>query len=290
MTAKSCLKVFLVSLVLVPLLFFIVLNQAGGEQATSVTLSFFAVTVLIELVALGRIFQVRKAFSPGDSGYSIWTLILATMCVRLLAEGRLFTLTTHLVPEYQEGASNLLFFFVVVLRYLYTVSDVLFTVALILTIRSYKSTGLPFKLLAIDYFYIAALCTLPVITYSFRANLLLSTLSGHDGYIATFRLVAVTVGAFIASFCVVVRRYALQMGGGQVAKVWSMVVIAGVARDGSFLTVALLSSWSKSVASFTEQYLLWIFACCWLLAALYQSEVFSRTTKSRKAYVAETFR
>jgi hypothetical protein len=60
-----------------------------------------------------------------------------------------------------------------------------------------------------------------------------------------------------------------------------MVVIAGIARDASFLVLALLASWWRPGAGFVEQYLLWIFACCWLLAAVYQQEVLPRLSESR---------
>jgi hypothetical protein len=69
------------------------------------------------------------------------------------------------------------------------------------------------------------------------------------------------------------------MGGGAVASVWNTVVAAGIARDASFLALALLSKWWEPGARFTEQYLLWIFAGCWLIAALRQREVVSRITK-----------
>ena len=133
-----------------------------------------------------------------------------------------------------------------------------------------------------------AVWTLPVVTYLFRDNLLQTTLGTADGYVRTFRLVAVTVGAAIVSVCIVVRRYASQMGGGAVARVWNMVVIAGVARDGSFLALALIAVWSKPAATFVEQYLLWTFSCCWLIAALYQSAIFSRTAESAEVAVAES--
>jgi hypothetical protein len=288
MNAKSLMKPFIVSLVAVPVIFAIAM-QVGGEAAgKTVTTSLFAATVLVEIIALARILRVRKAFSASDPGYLTWTLIMVFVIIRLVAEARLLTLTYNMVPEYKEGGSASLYFYVIVLRYLYTLSDLLFVGALITTIRSYKSTGLPFKILPIDYIYILALCSLPVITYLFRENLIRTAIANADGYIATYRLVAVSVGAVIASLCIIVRRYAVQMGGGAVAKVWNTVVIAGVARDGSFLALALISSWSKPGATFVEQYLLWIFACCWMLAARYQSEVFARTTKSHKAYVAES--
>lgn len=288
MNAKSLMKPFIFSLVAVPVIFAVAQKTGGDAAGKIVTTSLFAATVLVELIALTRILRVRKAFSSADPGYLTWTLILAFMIIRLLAEARLLTLTYNMVPEYKEGNSASLYFYVIVLRYIYTVSDLLFVGALITTIRSYKSTGLPFKILPMDYVYIVALCTLPVITYLFRENLIQAAIVNADGYIAAYRLVAVSVGAVIASLCIIIRRYAIQMGGGAVARVWNTVVIAGVARDGSFLALALISSWSKSGATFVEQYLLWIFACCWMLAALYQSEVFARTTKSHKAFVTES--
>jgi hypothetical protein len=288
MSAKSLMKPFLFSLLALPVIFIVARNLGGEAAGKAVTLSLFAATILVEVFALARFFRVRKAFSPSDPGYLTWTLILAFMVVRLVAEARLLTLTYSLVPEYKAGGPLTLYFYVIVFRYLYTVGDMLFVGALFTTIRSYKSTGLPFRVLPVDYFYILAICALPVLTYLFRDNLIQTASASADGYIATYRLVAVSVGAIIASMCIIVRRYALQMGGGAVAKVWNTVVIAGVARGGSFLALALISNWSKPGATFVEQYLLWTFACCWLLAALYQSEVFSHTTKSHKVFVAES--
>jgi hypothetical protein len=288
MSAKSLMKPFLFSLVALPVIFVVARNGGGEAAAKAVTQSLFAATVFVELLALARFLRVRRAFSPADPGYLTWTLVVAFMVVRLVAEARLLTLTYSLVPEYKAGGPFTLYFYVIVLRYLYTVSDMLFVGALFTTIRSYKITGLPFKVLSVDYLYILAICALPVLTFLFRENLIQTAIASADGYIATYRLVAVSVGAIIASMCIIVRRYALQMGGGAVAKVWNTVVVAGVARGGSFLALALISNWSKPGATFVEQYLLWIFACCWMLAARYQNEVFSRTTRAHKVFVAES--
>jgi hypothetical protein len=288
MKAKTLFKPFLVSLAALPVLFAVAVGWKGATAGNALTLTLFALTVFVELVAIVQFIKVRKSFSSADAGFLTWTLIIAFMLVRLVAEARLLSLTYNLVPEFKEGASSALYFYIIVLRYLYTVSDVLFIAALLTTIRSYKSTGLPFKLLPIDYVYILALCTLPVITFIFRENLIQTAIATSDHYIATYRLVAVSVGAIIGALCIVVRRYALQMGGGAVARVWNMVVIAGVARDGSFLALALISSWSKLTAMFVEQYLLWIFAGCWLLAALLQLAVFSRATKPLSMAIVES--
>jgi hypothetical protein len=164
---------------------------------------------------------------------------------------------------------------------MYTVSDFLFIGALANTIRAYKTTGLKFELLAQDFFYMLLVWAMPGLTYLFHKNLMYSNTAGTDKYIVTFRLVTVSVGALIATLCLVVRRYVLQMGGGAVARVWTMVVIAGIARDASFLALALLSGRWRASAQFTEQYLLWIFSCCWLMAALFQQEILPRVGRER---------
>jgi hypothetical protein len=288
MRVKSLVKPFIFSLVILPVIFAATLGLKGAAAGSAVTMTLFAATVLVELFALAQFVRVRRAFAAGDPGYMTWTLIVTFMIVRLVAEARLLTLTYNLAPEYHEGSSSAMFFYIVVLRYLYTVSDLLFIGALFTTIRSYKSTGLPFKLLPVDYVYMLAMWTLPAVTFIFRDNLIQAAIANPDGYMMVYRLVAVTVGAVIASVCIVVRRYASQMGGGAVARVWNMVVVAGVARDGSFLALALISGWSKPAATFVEQYLLWTFSCCWLMAALYQAAVFARAAERPEVTVAET--
>ena len=287
MSAKSLVKPFTFSLVILPAIFAATMNLKGAA-GNAVTLTLFAMTVLVEVFALAQFVRARRAFAAGDPGYVTWTLIVVFMAVRLVAEARLLTLSFNLLPEYHEGAASALFFYIVVLRYLYTASDLLFVGALLTTIRSYKSTRLPFKLLPVDYFYVLALCALPVVTFIFRGNLIRAAIANPDGYMMIYRLVAVSVGAVIASLCIVVRRYASQMGGGAVARVWNLVVVAGVARGGSFLALALLSGWSKPAATFVEQYLLWAFACCWLMAALYQSAIFAHTTEPTEVALAES--
>ena len=218
MSAKSLVKPFVLSMAVLPMVFAAAMILNSTSTASTITLVIFIATIFVEVFALIQFVRARRAFAASDPGYLTWTLIIAFMVVRLVAEARLLTLNVNLVPQYQEGASAMLFFYIIVLRYLYTFSDLLFIAALFTTIRSYKSTGLPFNLLAQDYVYILALWMLPGITYIFRANLIQSGVSGNDGYIAIYRLIAVSVGAVIATLCIVVRRYALQMGGGAVAK------------------------------------------------------------------------
>lgn len=275
MKSKPIIASFLSSVVAAPVLFAVVDGTGGPRAKTAYVEILFALTVLVEIAALAQAMTARKVFSRSDSGHLTWTLIVAFLIVRLLAELRLITLTFGLVapPRAVDNAPPLLFFYVIVLRYVYTFSDALFVGALVSTVRSYKSTGLKFGLLGRDYLYIILLWVIPFTTFAFRANLGLTGFTGPDPYIPTYRLVAVIVGAVIASLCVVVRRFAVQMGGGAVARVWNTVVVAGIARDASFLALALLSPVWDAGARFGEQYLLWIFAGCWLMAAVYQQEV-----------------
>jgi hypothetical protein len=261
-----------------------IVSTVGGTAGEGIVSKvLFVMTVVVEVVALTGAIAVRKRFCASDRGHLTWSLIVAFLIVRLVGEVRLMTLTFNIVPTYTEGASLASFFYVVVLRYLYTFGDLLFIAALITTVRAYKSTGLKFELTTVDYCYLVLLWAVPLTTFIFRSNLGLGGIITADNYIMTYRLVAVFVGAVIASLCVVVRRYALQMGGGAVARVWKTVVTSGIARDASFLVLALMLNWWKTGAQFLEQYLLWIFAYCWLIAAMYQQEVFERISPSTAA-------
>src|SRR5262252_5314922 len=275
-------KFLVASLIIGPLASVLAWNLAGIEGGNLVVKVLFAATVLIELVALKQVMAARRLFSRSDFGYLTWSLTIAFLVVRLVAEARLLTLTFNLfdLPKNITAASPGAFFYVIWLRYLYTISDVLFIGALVTTIRAYRSTGLRFGLQGRDLIYVALVCAVPVTTYFYRANLGLAGLINTDHYIATYRLVAVFTGGIIASLCLVVRRYVAQMGGGAVARVWNSVVAAGIARDASFLVLAVVSKFWKPGSEFGEQYLLWIFASCWLLAAIYQQELLPRVPQA----------
>jgi hypothetical protein len=275
MRSSVFFRLMAATLIIAPLASLLAWSLGGAEGGNLVVKVLFAATVLIEIGALKEAVSARKLFSRADTGYLTWSLTIAFLVVRLVAEARLLTITFNLfdLPRNITDASPGAFFYVIWLRYLYTVSDVLFVGALVTTIRAYKSTGLKFELQGRDYLYIALVCVVPITTLVFRGNLGLAGLINADHYIATYRLVAVFSGGIIASLCLVVRRYVAQMGGGAVARVWNSVVVAGIARDASFLVLAVVSKFWKPASEFGEQYLLWIFASCWVLAALYQQEL-----------------
>jgi len=169
------------------------------------------------------------------------------------------------------------------LRYLYTLSDLCFTGALVVAIRAWRATGLPFRTLRRDHAMMLAVGLLAVATWALAGNLdILSqefqnASQGFKGVDARqmqiFRLVAVSLGTLIACLCLVVRRYAVQMGGGALAGIWSAVVVAGIAHAASFLMQGALSRTWQTGAEFFEQLFLFIFAGSFLLASLRQREL-----------------
>jgi hypothetical protein len=279
MRSKYVLIPFILVLIAAPVAFALATYLGGPSSGSNVTRALFAMTVIVEALALSQAIMARKLFSPPDPGRVTWTLIVAFLMVRLIASLRHASLIYGIVPKYDEGASGNLFFYAIVLRYLNTLSGLLLVAALITAVRTYRATGLKFLLTRRDELYILAVWAMVAVAVLLRSSLGLSdSAQADDHYIASYRLVSVFVGALIASLCVAIRRYVLQMRGGAVARVWNAVVIAGAARAASFVALALLSNWSASVAQFSEQYLIWIFVGCWLLASLYQQEVVPRTT------------
>ena len=246
-----------------------------GRAAVGFTQALVLATVAVEILAWIGSVKARRVFAPDDTGHRTWTLIAVFLAVRIVAELRAITLVFQLVPAWIQDDPDRAFFYRVILRYLFTVSDLILIAALVTMIRAYRSTGLQFAVLRRDWAYMAAVCAFPLAATVFRTNLFKLEYA-NDPTIATYRLVAVFVGAAIVCLCLVVRRYVVQMGGGALARIWTAVVVAGIARAGSFVVLALLSGAWWLGAGFLEQLLLWIFACHWLLAARHQAQLVGR--------------
>lgn len=241
-------------------------------QATAVHRVWVAATVAIELAALLLALSIRGDFDPGDTGRTTWTLIAGFLGVRLLAEVRLLSFYFDFIPSAIEASPAALEVYTVWLRYLYTAADLLMIAALLATLRSYRSLGLQFGLKSIDWAVIAALATMPLIAFSLRDNMG-GFLTGDDPALVTYRLVAVCVGVAVAAMSLGVLRYVTQMGGGSLARIWGAIGVAGFARAGSFVALGVVSEVSMIAADLSEQALLWVFASCWLAAALGQREL-----------------
>jgi hypothetical protein len=253
---------------------FVLAISTGDEPAGHLAANtIFFVGLGLELAAFGGALAARRHFDSGDAWHTIWTLAAAFLGVRILAELRLATLVLEVVPYYYEGAPAWLFVYVVVFRYLYTVADLLFLAALVLAIRSYRSSGFGFTIAPRDYLYMAPLVVAVGIAFWLRHLL---TING-DAYLQAYRLVAMTLNMAMACLCIVIRRFTVQMGGGALARVWTYVVFAATARVSAFVSVAvvarLLPSEAGVATDFVEQYLIAVFAACWVAATLAQHDV-----------------
>ncbi len=228
----------------------------------------FLVTDLLEAVSVVYVWRLCRRFAPGERAGLAWWLIAASMIVRLVAEARRATIWFRWVEGWRQWP--LLYdVYVSGFRYLYTLSELLFVAALVVTIRNFKTSGLEFSTKGRDWVYIGILCLLPIPVVIYRDNLALTPLGGYSHEI--FRIVAAVLGSIIAALCIVVRRYALTLRGGLLAGVWNAVVLAGIARTASFLFLALLLGRWPAIGHFTEQFLLWVFAGAWLVALMRQS-------------------
>jgi len=236
----------------------------------------FLATLGVELAALGLAFAVRARFQPSEPNRRIWTLFAVFLVVRLLAQLRLASLYFDLVPGFVTGSPALFLFYTAGLRYLYTLSDLAFAAALGVAIHAWRATGLPFRVLGRDFALMALVGGLAVATWALAGNL--TFLSEEFRNVAArqmqiFRLVAVSLGTLVACLCLAVRRFAVQMGGGALAGVWSAVVVAGIAHAASFLALGALSQRWQTGAEFFEQLCLFVFAASFLLAILRQREL-----------------
>ncbi len=250
----------------------------GSGHAGTVNDLFFILTALLEVAALVQATRARLTFAPGDPGRRTWALIAAFLGVRALAELRYVPIFLGLVPGYTEGASSFVYFYVVGLRYLFTLSDVLLIWGLVTAVRTYRGVGLEFHLESKDYVYIAAVCGMALTTALVSAV-------GIDPHLARYRMVGSTLAAVIGALTIVMGRYGQLLGGGALGRVWNAVVWACTARVASFFFATLVSRVAPGpVADFAEQCLLWGFACWWLLAALNQLDLLRHATQTREQY------
>jgi hypothetical protein len=226
----------------------------------------FVLTLLVQIVALRRAWTCRSRFEPTDAARTTWSFITLFLAVRVLAELRLSTLYFDLVPEVIQASELARTIYVVVLRYLYTASDILLVIALVGVVRAYRSLGLHFRTERSDHALMMLVMAFPLVVWLLRHRMT-NFLGGQDPTIVVYRLVAVTVTTVVVILCIVIWRYVRQMGGGVLARVWRAVVVAGLARAGSFVTLAIVSTWSLAWANLAEQVLLLAFAIAWIAAA-----------------------
>ena len=266
MTASRPAQLFLASLVVWPAIFLAVLLGRPAGVAPVVFHTAFGATVAVEIAALAYAVRLWRGFVPDEPNRRLWALFAGCLALRCLAELRLWSL--HLGLVHPTGVAYAVY--VVGLRYVFTASDVLFGAGLVVALRTYRATGLPFRLRARDFVLMAAMLALPAAGILVSPKLNAWFLPEAGNQVRTFRFVQICVNTAVAALCIAVRRFAADLGGGVLARMWTYVWIAGVAHAASFLVFAGLSLWWPPGADLFEQYLLWVYGACWLLATLRQ--------------------
>jgi hypothetical protein len=266
-------RIFLVSLFLLPVAF-AALVLAGLVDAERVAgRILFGPTVLLEALTLVFALVIRSHLEPSEPVRRTWTLVVIYLSFLLVVELRLASIYLGWVPGFVEKSETLNAFYNDGLRYLYILADLFFVAALVSSIRSFKSTGLPFAVIGRDFVYMVLLCVLPVAAYLLHENMAHDKFNFSGRALMIFRMASVGTGTVIACLCIVVRRYAIQMGSGALAGVWNAIVLAGIASAVSFIAFALLSVRWMNGAEFFEQYFLWIYAGCFLVAVMRQKDL-----------------
>jgi hypothetical protein len=229
-----------------------------------IRLGLFAATVAVEIAALALVLRGRGHLQPTDEARWTWTLVAAALGTRLLAELRVGLLYLDAVPGFIADSEPLRVVYLLVLRYLFTASDLLLLVALWTARRSFERSGLGYPLRPRDLGVLVLLAPLPVLTWAAQAAL---QLSPSDPGISTFRVISVVVGAVVSAMGLGLVSLTLQMGGGVLAWIWGSLAVAGIARVFAFVAASGLQALGVASAMVVEQSLLWTFACAWLLAA-----------------------
>ena len=96
-----------------------------GVGPNEARLALFAATLVVEILALVFVLRGRAHLQPSDEGRRTWTLLAAALSARLLAELRVGLLYLDAVPGFIADRPALMDLFVYVLRYLYTLADLL---------------------------------------------------------------------------------------------------------------------------------------------------------------------
>lgn len=235
-----------------------------GVPPGEVRLCLFGATLAVEFGALALVLRGRALLHTSDDARWTWTLLAAALGVRLLAELRVGLLYLSAVPAVIVDHPLARDIFVMGLRYLYTLSDVLLLAGLWTARRSFERSGLGYPLRPRDLAVLAVLAPLPVVTWT--AQMAVHSDPSDPGIFA-FRVVSVVVGSVVSAMCLGLVSLTLQMGGGVLAWIWGGLAIAGIARVFAFVAASGLQALEVPASVAVEQGFLWTFACAWLLAA-----------------------
>ncbi|MEO1483368.1 MAG: hypothetical protein AAFU77_14770 [Myxococcota bacterium] len=245
-----------------------------SSPAKTAQRGLFLVSYFVEIAVLVRSFQLLRQFERGEPKYTQWLFITLFIAFRVLAQTRTCLLYFDLVQPWLTEPS-VAFVYLHLLRLLYTVSDLFLVVALVQTIRTYRATGLPFRVGAREIPVFVLVSLIPIVGVFFLDGLSVrpfnSADAGADRWLMTYRAGAMVISTFVVFMCLVIRRFAQQMGGGAVAAVWLAVAVAGLLRAGAYVVYSALSVSYAYPADLLKQILFFGFAAGWLIATLRES-------------------
>lgn len=249
-------------------------------EPRALKLGLFVATLALECVVVAAVVRVRGRFDAEDEARRPWSLIALGLGARLVAEVRLATLYFHAVPEFVRARPDLDAFYLQVLRYLYTLGDLLIAGGLVMTLRAFASLGIGLHLRWRGWLTIGALGCLPVLHFFVQRRAWAGVVMEDPG-ILTFRVVSVVSSALVGGLSLGLWAVSRQMGGGALAWVWGAAATAGLARALGFL----VGAWARGDpwAAVVDQALLWTFACGWLMAAALRGEMAEGTGSARSA-------
>ncbi|MEO1481760.1 MAG: hypothetical protein AAFU77_06610 [Myxococcota bacterium] len=254
------------------------------EALVSVQRVLFLLTLVLEAMVVVGAWRVLSSFERGEVKWIQWVLFGAFMAVRFVAELRLLTLYFDLLPEPLRHEGPARFFYIDVLRFTYSISDLLLIVGLVYTWDALfgrvlfgrgQGARVPLRLRSRDAPWFLLMPLLPVGALLLRRGLATHTVTAvmpesDDPWLQAYRLLAVVLVTISVFLCAVLLSFARQLGTGAVARVWWAIVAAGVGRALSFLVLAAVAPLSAGTAVVLEQLFLLYFAWCWLAAVQYE--------------------
>ncbi|MEL6761393.1 MAG: hypothetical protein AAFP04_13475 [Myxococcota bacterium] len=265
--------------------FVLVGTGASPEDLTGVQRALFVLTYIFQLATLVAVFRLRALYAPDEPKRVQWTLFSGFFLLRVIAETRLMTLYFDWIPSAIGDDATLKAIYLDGLRFLYTLSDLLLIAGLAYLWNALAGFGgreerprLRLRVGRGDIPWLALLPALPIAAFALRKQMANHTITADgagapDPWLQLYRLMAVVLSTVTVGLCAILLGYSRQMGGGAVARIWTCIVAAGIARALSFVALAVFTLLSTGVAVIVEQAFLFYFVWCWWTAVRLERDV-----------------
>ncbi len=241
---RRFLTVWLAAIAVVMIVVAIVAVTGRLDRAHLAAISGFEVVLMAALVlpfAGVSGWKAAALFGPVDAGSAAW---------RMLALGSI-PLAIGQVIGYLPSAlvlGSIEPFAVVLGQLLPATFRVLLIVALWRMLRAYRETGIGFHLKTIDKFLMAAVGVVTVVLFT-RADVLFTYWTANSELSETARFVMTSAQMFnfllypiVLFLSLSMARFALQMGGGLVARAWGAVALYGLLQPMHVFVIAMFYS------------------------------------------------